>query len=96
MDYSIACTNCGEANYRKENDLSFITGRAGFHVCNNCGFQALQFPKMAFVEIENLKKRFSRHPRHFFKEADTSPRNYFWILFAICVALLGIIMFVRS
>ncbi len=95
MDYSIACTNCGEANYRKENDLSFITGRAGFHVCNNCGFNALQFPKMARVEIENLKKRFNRHPKHFFKKEEHDSTKYFWALFIICAILLGISLMVR-
>lgn len=92
MDYSVACTNCGEANYRKENDLSFITGKSGFHVCNNCGFSSLQFPKMAKIEMELIKKRFSRHPKHFFEKAETNTKNYFWVLFALCILLLGILL----
>ena len=91
MDYSIACTNCGESNYRVESDISYITGKSGFHVCNNCGFTSLKFPKVAKVEIEMLKKRFSRHPKHFFRKEPGNSKMYFYILFLLAI-LLGLVL----
>jgi len=93
MDYKVACTNCGETNYHTIGDISFITGRSGIHTCNNCGFQASQFPKMARVEIEMLKKKFARKPEHFFKEERGTSGIYFIVLILIMIAFLGILSF---
>ncbi len=89
MNYRPACTNCGESNYHTIGDIAFITGRTGIHVCNNCGFQAGQFPKISAVESDMLKKRFSRKPQHFFKEETGSSNTYFFILMFAIVAVLG-------
>ena len=91
MDYSTACTNCGEANFRVENDISYITGKSGFHVCNNCGFSSLKFPKIAKVEIEMLRKKFNKHPNHFFRKEPDKSRLYFYILFLLAI-LLGLLV----
>ena len=95
MDYRKACTNCGESNYHVESDISFISGNSGFHVCHGCGFTSRQFPKIAKVEIEMIKKRFSRHPKNFFKEEKGNSNLYFFVLVLLALLFVGL-LFVRG
>ncbi len=94
MEYKIACTNCGESNYHAESNISFITGVPGFDVCHSCGYYARQFPKMAKVEIDFIKKSFSTHPKHFFTKKENNSGLYFTVLFLLAV-LFSVIYFLR-
>ncbi len=89
MDFKKACTNCGELNYHIENDISFITGKSGFHVCNVCGLKALNFPKLSLKEIKKLKKDFTKKPKlHFEKVNKKHEMLSFIFMFALLIILL--------
>ena len=45
----IVCPNCGESNYSRSNDTSFISGHGGWYHCNLCGKESPIFP---LVEAE--------------------------------------------
>ncbi len=84
-----ACTNCGETNYHTENDISFITGKSGFHVCNVCGLKSLGLPKLSLKEIKKLKSSFSKKPKvHFEKPDKRRELISFIFMFAIIIVLL--------
>lgn len=89
QDFKKACTNCGETNYHTENDLSFITGKSGFYVCNVCGFKSIGFPKLSLEEIKKLKKNFSKKPKLHFEKPDRKREAISFIfMFAIIIILL--------
>ncbi len=84
-----ACTNCGETNYHTENDISFITGKSGFHVCNVCGLKSLDLPKLSLKEIKKLKSNFAKKPKvHFEKPDKRREMISFIFMFAIIIILL--------
>ncbi len=92
-EFRKACTNCGETNYHTENDLSFITGKSGFHICNVCGFKSLDFPKLSIKEIKKLKADFSKKPKTHFKQVDRKHELISFIfMFAIIIILLTFVL----
>jgi len=88
-----ACTNCGDTNYHTENDISFITGKPGFDVCNICGFKVMGFPKLSMDEIKKLKKEFSKKPKlHFAKPDKKHELLSFIFMFAIILILFAFVL----
>lgn len=54
LGFKQACPKCGSDNFHVQSNISFITGKPGFHVCNLCGFTAEFFPKISDQERQNL------------------------------------------
>ena len=55
-NFTTACPKCGSKSVHTEADVSFVSGKPGFHVCNDCQFSAPLFPKISAEEREKLGK----------------------------------------